>query len=190
MPHPYGGVPTKSRRGDPCGRPERRGRRSLRFLFWSTPPHPVGAIHESPAAAMRRDFRCHPASAGGSMPRPYVVSESRRGDPCGRQERRGRRSLRVSFRSTPPQPVGAIHESPAAPPGRKILAPSLRGLSALADWGSVPAIGATPPPTSLRSATSPYGGGKNSPMPGASGGNGTEAVPYGIISAINKRLSS
>ena len=54
------------------------------------------------------------ASAGGSMPRPYGVSESRRGDPCGRLERRGRRSLRVSFQSTPPHPVGAIHEPPAA----------------------------------------------------------------------------
>ena len=62
MTRPYRGVPAKSRRGDPCGRPERRGRRSLRVSFRSTPPQPVGAIHESPAAAPRRVFRCHPAS--------------------------------------------------------------------------------------------------------------------------------
>ena len=92
--------------GRPGGRPlriptnnsdERRGRRPRR------PTRPTGAVFPMPSA-----------SAGGSMPRPYGVSESRRGDPCGRPERRGRRSLRVSFRSTPPQPVGAIHESPAA----------------------------------------------------------------------------
>ena len=59
---PQHGFPAKSRRGDPCGRPERRGRRSLRVSFRSTPPQPVGAIHESPAAATRRVFRCHPAS--------------------------------------------------------------------------------------------------------------------------------
>ena len=94
--------------GRPGGRPlriptnnydERRGRRPRR------PTRPTGAVFPMPSA-----------SAGGSMPRPYEVSESRRGDPCGRPERRGRRSPRVSFRSTPPQPVGAIHESPAAAP--------------------------------------------------------------------------
>ena len=44
--------------------------------------------------------------------------------------------------------------------GRQDLAPSQRGLSAIADWGSVPTIRTTPPPTRLRRATSPYGGGK------------------------------
>ena len=72
MPRPYGGVSAKSRRGDPCGRPERRGRRSLRFLFWSTPPQPVGAIHESPAAAKRRFFRCHRHRRAGQCPAPTV----------------------------------------------------------------------------------------------------------------------
>ena len=70
-------------------------------------------VLDVPPAPPGRYSRCH-RPAGGSMPRPYGVPESRRGDPCGRPERRGRRSLRVSVRSTPPQPVGAIHELPAA----------------------------------------------------------------------------
>ena len=88
--------------------------------------HAMLAFRFSPAF-LSRPLRGHPppgggnffrpvGAAGGSMPRPYrgVPAKSRRGDPCGRPERRGRRSLRVSFRSTPPQPVGAIHELPAA----------------------------------------------------------------------------
>ena len=70
MPRPYGG-PAKSRRGDPRGRPERRGRRSLRFSFRSMPPQSVGAIHESPAAAKRRDFRCRRHRGNGTGAVPY-----------------------------------------------------------------------------------------------------------------------
>ena len=40
------------------------------------------------------------------------------------------------------------------------LAPSQRGQGCEADRGSVLSFEATPPPTSLRSATSPCGGGK------------------------------
>ena len=76
------------------------------------------AFRFSPAF-LSRPLRGHPppgggdffrpvGAAGGSMPRPYggIPAESRRGDPCGRPERRGRRSLRVSFRPTPPQRGG------------------------------------------------------------------------------------
>ena len=74
MTRPYRGVPANSRRGAPCGRPERRGRRSLRVSFRSTPPQPVGAIHESPAAATRRVFRCRMAS-GGTARRPFPTAQ-------------------------------------------------------------------------------------------------------------------
>ena len=76
MPRPYGGVPAKSRRGDPCGRPERRGRRSLRVSFRSITPHPVGAIHESPAAATRRVFRCRRHRGNGTGAVPYKRKKS------------------------------------------------------------------------------------------------------------------
>ena len=61
---------TPSRRVDLRGRPERRGRRSLRFSFRSTPPQPVGAIQESPAAVTRRDFRglWHRGNGTGAVP--------------------------------------------------------------------------------------------------------------------------
>ena len=87
------------------------------------------------------------ASAGGSMPRPYGVSESRRGDPCGRPERRGRRSLRFLFRSTPPQrggfsdaigiggtarrPFPTMQKNPPVPRNRGIFIVLLRTASAV-----------------------------------------------------------
>ena len=118
------------------------GHRSATLCWFSgfrphSSPDPFG--HPPPGGG---DFFRPVGAAGGSMPRPYggIPAESRRGDPCGRPERRGRRSLRVFFRSTPPQPVGAIHESPQ---NRSVM---LYRLSDFRPHSSSDPFGATLPP--------------------------------------------